>query len=171
MVAAVKHNNVIPNAHFHKDWDKRVRTWFDQPAAKKRRREARKAKAARIAPRPASGPLRPVVRCQTVRYNNKVRAGRGFTLEELREAGVNVKLAPTIGIAVDHRRTNKSAESLQQNVARLKVCCGVHGARNQTRPGKGQIVLCQGRRMGDFDAMGSAASWTILPSPRRTATK
>lgn len=114
---------MIPNAHFHKDWDKRVRTWFDQPAAKKRRREARKAKAARIAPRPTAGALRPVVRCQTIRYNTKVRAGRGFTLEELREAGVNPKTAPTIGIAVDHRRTNKSVESLQQNVARLKVCC------------------------------------------------
>jgi len=117
----VKHNNVIPNAHFHKDWDKRVRTWFDQPAAKKRRRDARKAKAARIAPRPAAGALRPVVRCQTVRYNNKVRAGRGFTLEELKQAGVAVKTAPTIGIAVDHRRTNKSVESLETNVARLKV--------------------------------------------------
>lgn len=117
----VKHNNVIPNGHFHKDWDKRVRTWFDQPAAKKRRRDARKAKAARIAPRPAAGPLRPVVRCQTIRYNTKVRAGRGFTLEELRAAGVNPKVAPTIGISVDHRRTNKSVESLEQNVARIKV--------------------------------------------------
>jgi hypothetical protein len=29
------------------------------------------------------------------------------------EAGIPAKLAPTIGIAVDHRRTNRSLESLQ----------------------------------------------------------
>jgi len=115
-----KHNNVVPYAHFHKRWADRVRMWFDQPAAKARRRAARKAKAAAIAPRPIAGSLRPVVRGQTARYNMRVRAGRGFTLAELKEAGVNVKLAPTIGIAVDHRRTNKSVEALQANVARLK---------------------------------------------------
>lgn len=26
----VKHNNVIPNGHFHKDWQARIKTWFDQ---------------------------------------------------------------------------------------------------------------------------------------------
>lgn len=61
-----------------------VKTWFNQPARKERRHLARVAKAARIAPRPASGPLRPVVHCQTVRYNAKVRAGRGFSHDELR---------------------------------------------------------------------------------------
>lgn len=116
----VKHNNVIPNAHFRKEWQERVKTWLDQPLRKRRRRLARKAKAAAIAPRPVAGSLRPVVRCQTVRYNIRVRAGRGFTLEELRAAGVSPKVATTIGIAVDHRRTNKSAESLNANVARLK---------------------------------------------------
>lgn len=34
-------------------------------------------------------------------------------------AGISKKLAPTIGIAVDHRRKNKCLESLQANVARL----------------------------------------------------
>lgn len=48
------------------------------------RRKARQAKARRIAPRPVAGPLRPQVRCPTVRYHTKVRAGRGFTLEELK---------------------------------------------------------------------------------------
>jgi large subunit ribosomal protein L13e len=32
-----------------------------------------------------------------------------------------VKLAPTIGISVDHRRRNRSLEGLQANVARLKA--------------------------------------------------
>ena len=118
----MKSNNVIPNAHFKKHWERiGVKTWFNQPARKHRRRVARQQKAAAIAPRPAAGALRPVVRCQTVRYNTRVRAGRGFSLDELKTAGVSVKLAPTIGIAVDHRRTNKSQQSLQENVARLKV--------------------------------------------------
>lgn len=52
---------------------------------RKKRRAATRAKKARtIAPRPAAGPLRPIVRCPTFKYNTKVRAGRGFTLEELK---------------------------------------------------------------------------------------
>ena len=35
-------------------------------------------------PRPIAGPLRPAVRPPTQRYNMKLRAGRGFTLEELK---------------------------------------------------------------------------------------
>lgn len=56
-----------------------------------------------------------------MKYASKVRAGKGFTLEELKEAGINRKQALSIGIAVDFRRTNKSVESLQANVARLKA--------------------------------------------------
>ena len=37
------------------------------------------------------------------------------------EAGINRKLARTIGIAVDFRRTNLSVEGLQANVQRLKA--------------------------------------------------
>ena len=64
-------------------------------------------------PRPVAGVLRPVVRGQTKRYNTKVRAGRGFTLDELKTAGIPAKFAQTVGIAVDHRRKNRSEESLQ----------------------------------------------------------
>uniref|UniRef100_A0A672KSD2 60S ribosomal protein L13 n=1 Tax=Sinocyclocheilus grahami TaxID=75366 RepID=A0A672KSD2_SINGR len=117
---APSRNGMILNPHFHKDWQKRVRTWFNQPARKIRRRKARQAKARRIAPRPVAGPLRPAVRCPTIRYHTKVRAGRGFTLEELKAAGINKKVARTIGIAVDPRRHNRSTESLQANVQRLK---------------------------------------------------
>ena len=49
-----------------------------------------------------------------------MRQGRGFTLEELKEAGITRQFARTVGISVDHRRTNKSVESLQLNVQRLK---------------------------------------------------
>merc|ERR1712226_418784 len=84
-----------------------------------RRRQNRVAKAAKVAPRPI-GKLRPVVSCPTYKYNLKQRAGRGFTLEEIKAAGLSKKFARTIGIAVDHRRRNKSVESLQLNTQRLK---------------------------------------------------
>jgi large subunit ribosomal protein L13e len=116
----VKHNNVIPFQHFHKKWARRVKTWLDQPVQKRIRSEKRKIKAAKLAPRPASGALRPLVHCPTQKYNSKIRKGRGFTLEELKVAGINRQFAQTVGIAVDHRRTNKCEESLRLNVERLK---------------------------------------------------
>merc|ERR1712139_311152 len=87
----------------------------------KRRAENRKAKAAKVFPRPTAGLLRPVVHPPTQRYNMKLRLGRGFTLDELREAKIAPKLARTIGISVDHRRRNRCTESLQENVNRLKL--------------------------------------------------
>ncbi|KLO17054.1 ribosomal protein L13e [Schizopora paradoxa] len=114
------HNNVLPGNHFRKDWQRRVKTWFDQPGRKLRRRNARKAKAAALGVRPLSL-LRPAVRAQTVRYNTKVREGRGFTLSELKAAGINRKEALSIGIVVDHRRRNLSEEGLNLNVQRLKA--------------------------------------------------
>ena len=79
-----KGNNMIPNGHFHKDWQRFVRCWFNQPARKQRRRDQRKKKAAAIMPRPVAGPLRPIVHCPTFKYHTRVRAGRGFSLEELK---------------------------------------------------------------------------------------
>ncbi|KAM3289380.1 60S ribosomal protein L13-1 [Capsicum chacoense] len=117
----MKHNNVIPNGHFKKHWQNYVRTWFNQPARKTRRHIARQTKAATIFPRPTAGSLRPIVHGQTVKYNMKVRAGRGFSLEELKAAGIPKKLARTIGIAVDHRRRNRSLEGLQINAQRIKT--------------------------------------------------
>lgn len=116
----VKHNNMVPNGHFHKQWQNRVRVMLDQPGRALRRRLNRKKKAAKIAPRPSAGPIRPIVRCPSNRYNTKIRIGRGFTIEELRGAKISLSLAPTIGIAVDKRRTNKSKESLELNIQRLK---------------------------------------------------
>lgn len=116
----VKHNNVVPNGHFHKEWQLFVRTWFNQPAKKKARRVLRDKKALRVAPRPLEL-LRPIVRGQTIKYNAKVHAGRGFSLDELKAANINRLEARGIGIAVDHRRRNKSEEGFQQNVERLKL--------------------------------------------------
>lgn len=80
---APRRNGVVPNAHFKKHWERYVKTWFDQPGKKKRRRAKRLEKAKRLVPRPVKA-LRPIVRCPTLKYNTKVRAGRGFTIEELK---------------------------------------------------------------------------------------
>jgi len=45
---------------------------------------ARQKKAVKIFPRPTAGPLRPIVHGQTQKYNMKLRAGKGFSLEELK---------------------------------------------------------------------------------------
>merc|ERR1719498_214705 len=119
--AVMKHNQVVANIHYKKWWQRYVRTWFDQAGRKERRRANRQKKAAAIAPRPTAGSLRPAVHCMTQRYNTKVRLSKGFTLDELKEAGIPKKLARTIGVAVDHRRKNRSTEGLQENVARLKL--------------------------------------------------
>ncbi|KAI0651951.1 60S ribosomal protein L13 [Trametes meyenii] len=132
------HNNVLHQNHFRKDWQSRVRTWFDQPGRKLRRRNARKAKAAKLGVRPLEL-LRPAVRAQTVRYNRKIREGRGFTLAELKEAGIGKKEARGVGIVVDHRRRNLSEEGKALNVERLKAYKArlIVFPRNAKKPKKG----------------------------------
>ena len=39
-----KGNHAVGDAHFRKDWQRRVRTWFDQPASAQKRRHARALK-------------------------------------------------------------------------------------------------------------------------------
>lgn len=51
----------------------------------------------------------------------KLRYGRGFTLEEIKAAGLNPKFARTIGISIDPRRLDNSIEAKEQNVKRLKT--------------------------------------------------
>merc|ERR1712203_615371 len=115
-----KHNNALHNVHLRKHWQKWVKTNYHQPMTKLRRLKARKAKAAAVFPRPIKS-LRPTVRGCTKRYNRRTRAGKGFTVQELAQAGISKIFAKTIGISVDHRRTNRSIESKQANVNRLKA--------------------------------------------------
>mmetsp|Transcript_22105 Transcript_22105/g.71547 ORF Transcript_22105/g.71547 Transcript_22105/m.71547 type:complete len:211 (+) Transcript_22105:61-693(+) len=154
----VQHNNQIVDEHFRKDWQVRVKTWFEQPMRAKRRRNAREAKAKAVFPRPSSGPLRPAVHAPTVKYNTKVRLGRGFTLEELKEAGIPKKLAPTIGIAVDHRRKNRSAEAMAVNVKRLQT----YKSKLILFPKKGKSPKA-GDSKPDELAMASQLKGTIQP--------
>merc|ERR1711977_185235 len=120
-VSDMKHNNQIHSVRkFRKYWQRYVKTWFNQPAKKAARRTARDKKAQRISPRPISGAVRPVVHGTTVKYNSKIRAGRGFSLAEIKAAEIGKLEAQSLGIAVDHRRRNRSVEGLQANVQRLR---------------------------------------------------
>jgi len=116
-----KSNNMLVNNHFRKQWDWRVKTWFDQPAQKAVRRKKRQLKAKKIYPRPVAGNLKPLVHCPTNKYNMKVRFGRGFTLEELKKANITKNDAQTIGISVDYRRRNTNADTLSANAQRLQL--------------------------------------------------
>jgi len=123
----VRHNNAIQKNHFRFHWDAtqsqkgHVRVLLGQAKRANARRVIRAKKALAVFPRPSSGPIRPVGRCETIRYNTKKRLARGFTNAELQAVGLNADYARTIGIAVDNRRVNKSEESLNDNVQRLKL--------------------------------------------------
>ncbi|KAG8806481.1 60S ribosomal protein L13 [Serendipita sp. 399] len=153
------HNNVLHKNHFRKDWQRRVRTWFDQPGRKQRRRIARRTKTGLLGARPLDL-LRPAVRGQTVRYNAKIREGRGFTLAELKLAGIGRKKALGLGIVVDHRRRNLSEEGRDLNVARLKEYAErlIVFPRKANKPKKGDTT-------GDDLTAETTRTQILLPDP------
>ena len=161
----VKHNNVLPNQHFKKDWDKFIKTHFDQPAKRIARRAARSAKLKSSKTNPLRL-LRPVVSCQTQRYNYRLKLGRGFTPLELKTAGIDILKAPTIGIKVDKRRKNKSQEALDRNVARLKEFMSklVIFPRNMSKPksGDSNVEECKKILAGDVEIIRSR---DVIPLP------
>jgi len=93
-----------------------------------------------VFPRPVRD-LRPIVSSATRRYAGKVRYGRGFTLDELKAAGLTARFARTVGISVDHRRTNTSEEQLQLNTERLNTYKSklILFPRRENKPKKGLV--------------------------------
>merc|ERR1711959_789272 len=63
---------------------------------------------------------RPVVHPPTMKYNSKVRDGRGFSLAEIKAVGLGKLEARSLGIAVDARRRNRSVNGKQANEQRLR---------------------------------------------------
>ena len=116
----VRHNNMLHNVHLKFDWADKVKTWYNQPGRKKRRRTLRLKRAKLVAPNPTHK-LRPIVRGQTNKYNTKIKLGKGFTEKELKEAGIKgLSYARSLGIAVDLRRKDTSKETLDLNAGRIK---------------------------------------------------
>lgn len=70
-------------------------------------------------PRPIET-LKPIVQCCGIEHNTLVREGRGFTKQEIAACNLCPQRARQLGIAVDYRRVNKTQQSLDRNVARIK---------------------------------------------------
>jgi len=158
-----KHNNIVPNVHLRKHWQRRTKTHFDQPAKKLQRHQNRIRKAKAMFPRPTQS-LRPVVSSCSRRYAGKVRYGRGFTLAEIKQAKLSAAFARSVGIAVDHRRTNTSNEQLQANVERLAAYKDklILFPRRQDKPKKGQINDSDAATLASAGASNQVCG-TVLP--------
>ncbi|CAA9990860.1 60S ribosomal protein L13, putative [Plasmodium knowlesi strain H] len=115
----VSHNNVLPNVHLHKWWQRYVRVNFSKNIKKKKRRLLREKRRKANGGTPIEK-LHPIVHCPTQRYNFRCRLGKGFTLEELKGAKLNPLAAQSIGICVDKRRKNRCEETLKKNIERLE---------------------------------------------------
>ena len=134
----VRHNNMLHNVHLKFHWADKVKTWYNQPGRKHRRRVLRLKKAKLSEPNPTHK-LRPIVRGQTNKYNTKIKLGRGFTEKELKEAGIRgLSYARSLGIAVDLRRKDTSKETLDLNAGRIKeyISRMILYPRNEQKPDK-----------------------------------
>jgi large subunit ribosomal protein L13e len=87
--------------------------------------------------------------------------GRGFTLAELKEAGVNAKYARTVGIAVDARRRSKCEESVELNAARLKDYMGRLVVFSKKNKATGELTQLSGDILSK-PAKDSAVTFTQL---------
>ena len=127
---------MLHNVHLKFDWADKVKTWFNQPGRKKRRRRLRLKKAALNTPNPTHK-LRPIVRGQTNKYNTKIKLGRGFTEKELKEAGIRgLSYARSLGIAIDLRRKDTSKETLDSGRIKEYISRMILYPRNEKKPDK-----------------------------------
>jgi len=113
----VRHNNRVPASHSRKKWAFLVATSFKQAGRKTRRHKIRAEKNAYVFPR--SSVTRPIVCGRTTGHTRLKKLGRGFTYDELKSAGIRAEFADSIGVALDHRRINRSLATLKLNTSRL----------------------------------------------------
>jgi large subunit ribosomal protein L13e len=95
----------------------KVKCFFNVNGHKTVRAQKRQERAAARSPAPLDL-LRPTVKACTRRYASKIRFGRGFSLAEVRAAGLTPAFARTVGISVDHRR-HGSNQMEEANIQRL----------------------------------------------------
>ena len=98
----------------------------------------------------------------------KIREGRGFTLEELKAAGIRKKEALSIGIAVDHRARDRSEEKLNRNVERLQAYKArlVVFPKNAKKPKKGDSSVRDRARVKQLPGGDLLTLWMICRSGR-----
>lgn len=160
-------SQLLPNVHLNKDWQEKVKTYFNQPAKKLKRRRLRREKLKKLAPNP-NHKLRPVIRGQTRRYNNKLLLGRGFTLAELKLAGIKgVNYARSVGISIDKRRKDTCNETQKLNVERIKEYLSRMILYPRRRPDKKpQILEATPVQLKTSEAVQQNTSKTIIPLPK-----
>ena len=168
----VRHNNMIHNVHLKFDWQDKVKTWYNQPGRKHRRRVLRKKKAALVFPNPTHK-LRPVVRGQTNKYNTKIKLGRGFTVKELKEAGIRgLSYARSLGIAIDLRRKDTSKETLDLNAGRIKEYLSrmILYPRKENKPEKKpQVAEATAEKLKSADAQVQNTLKGVIELPKKEA--
>ena len=166
----VRHNNMLHNVHLKFDWQNKVKTWYNQPGRKHRRRVLRQKKAKLAEPNPTHK-LRPVVRGQTNKYNTKIKLGRGFTVRELKEGGIRgLSYARSLGIAVDLRRKDTSQETLSLNAARIKEYLGrmILYLRNENKPDKKpQVPEATGDKLKSAEAKVQNTLKGVIELPQK----
>lgn len=157
-------SKLLPNVHLNKDWQEKVKTFFNQPGKKLRRRKLRAARAKKISPNPTHL-LRPGVRGQTRRYNNKIKLGRGFTLTELKLAGIKgINYARSIGISIDKRRKDTCSETQKMNAERIKEYVSkmiLHPRKKADK--KPQVLEATPNQLKSSEAVQQNTTKTVIP--------
>ena len=160
-------SKVLSNVHLCKDWQEKVKTFFNQPGKKLRRRKLRKARAEKLGVNPTHK-LRPAVRGQTRRYNNKLSLGRGFTLAELKASGIKgVNYARSIGISIDKRRKDTCKETQQINAQRIKEYVSrmiLYPKKKADK--KPQVLEATPNQLNSADAKSQNLTKSIIPLPK-----
>merc|ERR1711870_64706 len=112
--------NININTHFRKKWQMRFKKPFNRSSRKIRRSKDRYGNSKNQIFSSTRIPLHPIVHCQTIKFNKRDRKGRGFTKEELKATGINVRTASKLSIAIDSRRKNRTPRTFYENVKRIK---------------------------------------------------
>ena len=102
----------------------------------------------------------------------KIREGRGFSLEELKAAGIQKKQALSIGIAIDHRARTRSEERLSRNVERLQAYKArlVVFPKNSKKPKKADSTVSAGLTLTSASAKLFYSDRATNSRQRRRAT-
>ncbi|XP_006875934.1 PREDICTED: 60S ribosomal protein L13-like [Chrysochloris asiatica] len=101
------------------------------------------------------GPTSLIVHCPTVRYHTKVRAGRGFSLEELRVTGI-------------HKKGNSSAEELKLTTQLTEPVMPIW---NVYKKEKAQVITQEEKDFKAFASLRMARAHARLFGIRANRTK
>lgn len=106
-----RRSNKISSPHYRKHWRSFVKTWFEQPSRKRKRKIKRQETKDNLRFDPSIKYLiRPIVHNPTFIHNMKLRFGRGFSMNEVKKCGISKRISSSIGIAIDKRRRSKKNE-------------------------------------------------------------